>query len=103
MFSFPLVYEQSVYKLSLTRDAQINTYFSIYDPIFMNSFLSQTDRCSWLLFLGSTGKLIFVLWVFALQAVLEEQIEFVNWRITVFIKTSLHHQILLLLWYVKQI
>jgi hypothetical protein len=47
-YSNPSVYEQSVYKFLLLRAAQINTYFSIYKPIFayMSSFLSQTDRCS---------------------------------------------------------
>jgi hypothetical protein len=47
-YSNPSVYEQSVYEFSLIRDAQINTCFSIYEPIFAHtsSFLSQTDRCS---------------------------------------------------------
>jgi hypothetical protein len=43
------VFEQSVYKFSLIRDAQINTFFfSIYEPIFAytSSFLSQMDRYS---------------------------------------------------------
>jgi hypothetical protein len=66
-YSNPSVYEQSVYEFSLLRDAQINTCFSVYEPIFSytRSFLSETDRCS-------CRKLIFVLRVFALRAVLEE-------------------------------
>jgi hypothetical protein len=42
-YSNPSVYEQSVYDFSLIRDAQINTCFSIYEPIFActSSFLSQ--------------------------------------------------------------
>jgi hypothetical protein len=60
-------------------------FFSIYEPIFahMSSFLSQTDRCSRRLFLGSNGKFIFVLRVFALQAVLEERMKLVNRGISV--------------------
>jgi hypothetical protein len=86
LYSNPSVYEQSVYKFSLIRDAQISTCFSIYKPIFActSSFRSQTDRCSRHLFSGSDGKLIFVLRVFALQAVLEERIKLVNRGITVF-------------------
>jgi hypothetical protein len=47
-YSNPLVYEQSVYKFSLIRNAQINTCFSIHEPIFayMSSFFLQTDRYS---------------------------------------------------------
>jgi hypothetical protein len=47
-YSNPSLYEQSVYEFSLIWDAQINTYFSIYEPIFAytSSFLSQTDYCS---------------------------------------------------------
>jgi hypothetical protein len=47
-YSNPSVYKQLVYELSLVRDAQINTCFSICKPIFAytSSFLSQTDRCS---------------------------------------------------------
>jgi hypothetical protein len=47
-YSNASVYEQSVYEFSLIRDAQINTCFSIYEPIFAytSSVLSQTDRCS---------------------------------------------------------
>jgi hypothetical protein len=84
-YSNPSVYEQSVYKFSLIQDAQINTYFSIYEPIFayMSSFLSQTDHCSQLLFSGSNGELIFALQVFALRAVFEERIKLVSRRITV--------------------
>jgi hypothetical protein len=54
--------------------------FSIYEPIFVytSSFLLQADRCSQHLFLGSNGKLIFILWIFALQAVLEERIKLIN-------------------------
>jgi hypothetical protein len=44
----------------------------------MSSFLSQTDHFQ----LGSSGKLIFVLQVFALQAVLKEWIKLVNRGIT---------------------
>jgi hypothetical protein len=62
-YSNPSVYEQLVYEFLLMQDAQINTCFSIYDPIFAytSSFLSQTDRCYLRLFSGSNGKLIFVL------------------------------------------
>jgi hypothetical protein len=76
------VYEQSVYEFSLIRDAQINTCFSIYEPIFAytSSFLAQTDR---LFPSGSNGKLIFVLRVFALLEVSEEQIKLINRGITV--------------------
>jgi hypothetical protein len=79
-YSKPSVYERSVYEFSLIRDEQINTCFSIYEPIFAHtsSFLSQTDRCSRRLFSGSNGKLIFVLRVFVLRAVLEERIKLVN-------------------------
>jgi hypothetical protein len=47
-YSNPSVYKQSVYEFSLVQDAQINTCFSIYEPIFAytSSFLSQTDLCS---------------------------------------------------------
>jgi hypothetical protein len=40
--SNPSVYEQWVYLFSLIRDAQINTCFSIYDPVLVHtsSFLS---------------------------------------------------------------
>jgi hypothetical protein len=49
------VYEQSVYEFSLVRDAQINTCFPIYEPVFActSSFLSQTDRCSRLEVMGN--------------------------------------------------
>jgi hypothetical protein len=63
------------------KDAQINTCFSIYEPIFActSYSLSQTDHCSRCRFSGSNGKLIFVLRVFALQAVSEEErIKFIN-------------------------
>jgi hypothetical protein len=91
-YSNPSVYEQSVFEFSLIRDAQINTCFSIYEPIFAytSSFLSQTDRCSWRIFSGSNGKLIFVLRVFALQAILEERIKIVNRGITVEISGRIH-------------
>jgi hypothetical protein len=48
MYSNPSLYEQSVYEFLLIRDAQINTCFSIYEPIFTNtsSFLSQNECCS---------------------------------------------------------
>jgi hypothetical protein len=47
-YSNPLVYKQSVYEFSHIRDAQINTRFSIYKPIFTytSSFLLQTDHFS---------------------------------------------------------
>jgi hypothetical protein len=47
-YSNPSANEQSVYEFSVIWEAQINTCFSIYEPIFakMSSFLSQTDRCS---------------------------------------------------------
>jgi hypothetical protein len=75
----------SVYEFLQIRDAQINTCFSIYKPIFAytSSFLLQTDHCSQHLFSGSNGKLISILQVFALQAVLEEWIKLINWRIPV--------------------
>jgi hypothetical protein len=83
--SNPSIYEQSVYEFSIIWDAQINTCFSICEPIlvYMSSFLLQTNHFYRLLFSGSNGKLIFVLWVFALLAVLDERIKLVNWRITV--------------------
>jgi hypothetical protein len=45
MYSNPLVYEQSAYEFSQIWDAQINTFFSIYESIFVktSSFLSQTN------------------------------------------------------------
>jgi hypothetical protein len=48
LYSNPLVFKQLVYEFSLIWDAQINTGFSIYEPIFayMSYFLSQTDRYS---------------------------------------------------------
>jgi hypothetical protein len=57
--------------------------FSIYEPIFayMNSFLSQTNRCSRR---EVTGNYFFVARIFALRAVLEERIKLVNRGITVF-------------------
>jgi hypothetical protein len=72
------------------QDVQINTCFSIYEPVFayMGSFFLQTDCCSWHLFSGSNGKLILVLRVFAKWAVLEEWIKLVNRGITVLISTS---------------
>jgi hypothetical protein len=87
-YSNPSEYEQSVYEFSLIRDAQINTCFSVYEPIFAytSSFLSQIDRCSRRLFSGSNGKLNFILWVFALPAVLEERIKLVNRGIIVLAK-----------------
>jgi hypothetical protein len=47
-YNNPSVYNQLVYGFSLVQDAQINTCFSIYEPIFSytSSFLLQTDRCS---------------------------------------------------------
>jgi hypothetical protein len=44
-YSNPLVCEHSAYEFSLIWDAQINTCFSIYEPIFayMSSFLLQTS------------------------------------------------------------
>jgi hypothetical protein len=86
----PSVYKQLVYEFLLIQDAKINTCFSIYEPIFAftSPFLLQTDRCSWHLFLGSNGKLIFVLRVFALRTALEERIKLVNWGIPVFSKSS---------------
>jgi hypothetical protein len=72
-------------RLASFRLLEMHTCFPIYEPIFAytSSFLSQTDRCSRRLFSGSNGKLIFVVWVFTLQAVLEERIKLVNQRITV--------------------
>jgi hypothetical protein len=83
----------SVYEFSLKRDAQINTCFSIYEPIFTytSSFLSQTDRCSRRLFSGSNGKLIVVLRVFVLRAVLEERIKLVNRGIPVMLTNKSHY------------
>jgi hypothetical protein len=45
-YSNPSVYEQSVYEFSLIRDAQINTCFSVYEPVLActSSFFSQTGR-----------------------------------------------------------
>jgi hypothetical protein len=90
MYSNPSVYEQSVHEFSLVRDAQINTCFSIYEPIFAytSSFLSQTDRCSRRLFSGSNGKFIYVWRVFAKRAVLEERIKLVNREIPVLCSES---------------
>jgi hypothetical protein len=51
-YSNPSVYEQSVYEFLLIRDAQINTYFSIYEPIFAYT-------SSWGIFYKIRGKLIF--------------------------------------------
>jgi hypothetical protein len=70
----------SVYEFPLIRDAQINTCFSIYEPILANtsSFLSQTDRCFRRLFSGSNGKLIFVLRVFALREVWDDRLKLAN-------------------------
>jgi hypothetical protein len=47
LYSNPSVFEQSV-EFSQTRDAQINTCFSIYEPVcaYTSFFPSQTDRCS---------------------------------------------------------
>jgi hypothetical protein len=76
----PSVYKQLIYEFFIIWDAQINTRFSIYKPIFayMSSFLSQTNRCSRHLFEGSNGKLVFALRIFALRVVLEEQIKLIN-------------------------
>jgi hypothetical protein len=79
-YSNPSVYEQSVHEFSLIRDAQINTCFSIYEPIFYE-LLPLANRS--LFPSGSNGKFIFVLRVFALRAVLEERIKLVNREITV--------------------
>jgi hypothetical protein len=81
-YNNPSVYDKSVYEFSLIRDAQINTRFSINEPIFActSFFLSQTDCCSLRLFSGSNGKLIFVLRVFAERAVLEDRITLVKPR-----------------------
>jgi hypothetical protein len=61
-------------------------FFSIYEPIFAytSSFLSQTDHCSRHLFLGSNGKLIFVLRIFALRTFVEDRIKLVNRGMAVF-------------------
>jgi hypothetical protein len=81
IYSNSSVYEQSVCEFSLTRDAQINTCFPIYKPIF-TEFLPLANRS--LIPSGSIGKFTFVLWVFALWSVLEEQIKLVNRGITVY-------------------
>jgi hypothetical protein len=89
MYSNPSVYEQSVYEFSLIWDAQINTCFSVYEPIFAYAsfFLLQTECCSWRLF----WKLIFLLQVFALQAVLKEGIKLIHRGIPVF--ANLEHTV----------
>jgi hypothetical protein len=74
--NIPSVYEQSVYDFSRIRDAQINTCFSIYEPIFAYTsfFLSQTDRCSRREVMGNLR----------LRVVLEERLQLENRGITVF-------------------
>jgi hypothetical protein len=85
IYSNPSVYEQSVYEFSHIRDAQINTYFFNLRANFREYELHPLANRS--LFgsnpSGSNGKLILVLWVFALRAVLEERIKLVNRGITV--------------------
>jgi hypothetical protein len=78
-YSNPSVYEQSFYEFSLTRDAQINICFSIYEPIFAKYELLPLANRS-LFPAVSNGKFIFVLRVFALRAVLVERIKLVNPR-----------------------
>jgi hypothetical protein len=81
-YSNPSVYEQSVYEFSLVRDAQINTSFSIYEPIF--AFRAPSSHKPIVVPGASSRKLIFVLRVFVLLAVLEERIKLVNRGIAVF-------------------
>jgi hypothetical protein len=82
LYSKPSENEQSVYEFSLVWDAQINTCFSICEPIF--TFWASSSHKLIVVLGASSRKLIFVLRVFALRAVLEERIKLVHQGITVF-------------------
>jgi hypothetical protein len=78
-YSNPSVYEQLVYEFSLVWDAQINAWF------FNLQAIRAPSSRKLIVIPDVNGKLIFVLQVFASQAVLEERIKLINQGITIVI------------------